>query len=80
MAFFHLSDKLNKLQKHLFHNILHIELTMFRHGESSLIAYISVPGRAPVAQRVVHPTHTRLVPESKHAWCKNPLAFVMMAS
>ena len=36
--------------------------------------------RAPVAQWVVRPTHTRLVPESKHDWCKNPLVFAMIAS
>ena len=35
---------------------------------------------APVAQWVVRPTHTRLVPGSKHAWCKNPLVFAMIAS
>ena len=28
----------------------------------------------------VRPTHTRLVPGSKHDWCKNPLVFAMIAS
>ena len=36
--------------------------------------------RAPVAQWVVRPTRTRLVPKSKHNWCKNPLALAMIAS
>ena len=36
--------------------------------------------RAPVAPWVVRPTHTRLVPGSKHDWCKNPLVFAMVAS
>ena len=34
---------------------------------------------ALVAQWVVRPTHTRLVPGSKHDWCKNPLVFAMIA-
>ena len=34
---------------------------------------------ALVAQWVVRPTHTRLVPGSKHAWYKNPLVFAMIA-
>ena len=37
-------------------------------------------GRAPVAQWVVCPTHTRLIPGSKHDWCKSPLVFAMIAS
>ena len=36
--------------------------------------------RAPVAQWVVHLTHTQLVPGSKYDWCKNPLVFAMIAS
>ena len=36
--------------------------------------------RAPVAQWVVRPTHTRMVPGSKHDWCKNPLVFAMIAT
>ena len=35
---------------------------------------------SPVAQWVVRPTHTLLVPGSKHDWCKNPLVFAMIAS
>ena len=41
---------------------------------------ITIFPRAPMAQWVVRPTHTRLVPGSKHDWCKNPLVFVMTAS
>ena len=36
-----------------------------------------------VAQWVVRPTHTRLVLESKHTWCKNPknpLVFAMIVT
>ena len=33
-----------------------------------------------LAQWVVRPTHTRLVPGSKHTWCKNTLVFAMIAS
>ena len=36
--------------------------------------------RAPVAQWVVHPTHTWLVAGSKHAWFKNTLVFAMRAT
>ena len=32
-----------------------------------------------LAQWVVRPTHTRLVPGSKHDWCENPLVFAMIA-
>ena len=39
--------------------------------------YIS---RAPVAQWVVRPTHTQLVPGSKHAWCKKPTCVCYEAS
>ena len=35
---------------------------------------------APVAQWVVCLTHNQLVPGSKHAWCKNPLVFAMIAT
>ena len=34
--------------------------------------------RAPVAQWVVHLTHTWLVPGSKHAWYKNPIIFASL--
>ena len=41
---------------------------------------IKLPLRVPVVQWVMHPTRTRLVPGSKHDWCKNPLVFAMIAT
>ena len=35
---------------------------------------------APVTQWVMRPTHNRLVPGSKHDWCKKPLVFAMIAT
>ena len=35
---------------------------------------------SPSGSVVVRPIHNRLVPGSKHDWCKNPLVFVMIAT
>ena len=48
-------------------------------GSTNVGIYILQTLRALVAQWVVHPTHTWLVPGSKHDWCKNPLVFAMIA-
>ena len=52
-----------------------------RNDILSLAAYVLLyntvmKNRAPVAQWVVHLTHTWLVLGSKHAWCKNPLVLL----
>ena len=52
--------------------IMFIVVTHHHHHRSHSL-------RALVAQWVVRPTHTRLVPGSKHDWCKNPLVFAMIA-
>ena len=33
-----------------------------------------------MAQWVVRPIHTQLVPGLKHNWCKNPLVFAVIAT
>ena len=48
--------------------------------EREFLGILFALNQAPVAQWVLRPTHTRLVPGSKHDWCKSPLVFAMIAT